>query len=87
MGPDGILTGHPYYMGGNLGQWKDVTGKPVGEEIVATAKEGRIDEIAYKVARPKGGKAGVSPEEGDQLDKVSFITRVDDQVCGVGYYK
>ena len=87
MGPDGMLTGHPYYMGGNLRQWKDSTGKAIGEEIFTTAKEGEIGEVTYKAPQPAGGKAGVTAEEGAQVDKVSFVTRVDDQVCGVGYYK
>ena len=87
MGPDGMMTGHPYYMGGNLRQWKDSTGKATGEEIYAVAKEGQFDEVLYKAPRPAGGKTGVTPEEGDQVDKVSFVTKVDDQICGVGYYK
>ena len=87
MGPDGMLTGHPYYMGGNLRQWKDSTGKAIGEEIFAIAKEGQIDEVTYKAPQPAGGKAGVTAEEGDQVDKASFVTKVDDQICGVGYYK
>lgn len=87
MGPEGMLTAHPYYMGGNLRQWKDSTGKPIGEEIFTIAKEGQIDEVTYKAPQPAGGKAGVTVEEGDQVDKVSFVTKVDDQICGVGYYK
>lgn len=87
MGPDGMLTAHPYYMGGNLRQWKDSIGKAIGEEIFTIAKEGQIDEVTYKAPQPAGGKVGVTAEEGDQVDKVSFVTKVDDQICGVGYYK
>lgn len=87
MGPDGMMTAHPHFMGASLRRWKDASGKPTGEEIYTVAREGRIDEVAYKAPRPAGGKMGVAAEEGDQVDKVSFVTRVDDQVCGVGYYK
>jgi hypothetical protein len=39
-GPDGMVTAHPYFMGFNIKGFKDKTGKPVGEEIYASAKEG-----------------------------------------------
>lgn len=87
MGSDGMLTGHPYFMGVNLRQWKDSTGKAVGEEIYAVAKEGQFDEVLYKAPQPVGGKTTVTAEEAAQVDKVSFVTKVDDQICGVGYYK
>ena len=87
MGPDGMLTGHPYFMGANLRQWKDSTGKAVGEEIYAVAKKGQFDEVLYKAPRPAGGKTTVTAEEAAQVDTVSFVTKVDDQICGVGYYK
>jgi hypothetical protein len=87
MGRDGMLTAHPYFMGYNLRQWKDSTGKAIGEEIYAVAKQGELSEVLYKAPRPAGGKTGVSAEEGDQVDKVSFVTKVEDQICGVGYYK
>jgi hypothetical protein len=77
-GPDGMLTAHPYFMGINLKEFKDKTGKPVGEEVYASAKEGEISEITYKWLQPGGGD--------EQVDKVSFYTKVDDQVCGVGFY-
>jgi len=34
-----------------------------------------------------GGKTAVTAEETDQVDKVSFVTKVDNQICGVEYYK
>ena len=77
-GPDGMVTAHPYFMGFNLRGFKDKTGKAVGEEVYATAKEGDISEVSYKWLRPGGGD--------EQVDKVSFYTKVDDQVCGVGFY-
>lgn len=77
-GPDGMLTAHPYFMGINLKEFKDKTGKPVGEEVYASAKEGEISEITYKWLQPGGGD--------EQVDKISLYTKVDDQICGVGFY-
>ena len=77
-GPDGMLTAHPYVMGLTLRQFKDKTDKAAGEEIYAAAEEGKFAEVSYKWVRPG---------EDVHVDKVSFVTKVDDQVCGVGYYK
>ena len=77
-GPDGMLTAHPYFMGVNLLEFKDKTGKAVGEEVYASAKEGEVSEIAYTWLQPGGGD--------EQVDKVSFYTKVNDQICGVGFY-
>ena len=87
MGHDGMLTAHPHFMGYNLRKWKDKTGKATGEEMYAAAKEGEFTEVLYKAPRPAGGKTTVTTEEAEQVDKVSFVTKVDDQTCGVGYYK
>ena len=78
-GPDGFFTAHPYVNSGNLKNFKDKTGKAVGEEMYAVAEEGKFAEVSYKWVRPGGGD--------EQVDKVSFVTKVDDQICGVGYYK
>ncbi len=32
-GPDGMLTAHPYFMGVNLKEFTDKTGKKAGEEL------------------------------------------------------
>ncbi len=79
-GPDGFMTAHPYLpTSTNLRAFKDKTGKAVGEEMYAVAEEGSFAEVSYKWVRPGGGD--------EQVDKVSFVTKVDDQICGVGYYK
>ncbi len=78
-GPDGMLTAHPYYMGTNLMEFKDKTGKAAGAEVYAVAKEGEFSEVSYKWVQPGG--------DGEQIDKVTFITKVGDQICGVGYYE
>ncbi len=57
----------------------DVSGRPVGEEICEIPREGRIAEVSYVWPRP-GATTGAVP-------KVSFVTKVCDQVWAVGYYK
>jgi Single Cache domain 2 len=61
---------------------KDPTGKVFGPELYAAAQkpEGQITEIsAYMFPKP-GTTAPAVP-------KVSFVTKVGDLGCGVGYYK
>jgi signal transduction histidine kinase len=77
-GPDGMFTAHPTLVGKSLRELKDKTGKPLGEEIYKTAKEGQIGEVSYMWPRP-----GTT----DPVQKVSYVTKVGDQVCAVGYYK
>ncbi len=77
-GPDGNFTAHPTLTGKSLKDLKDKTGKALGEEIYATAKEGQISEVAYMWPRPGST---------EPVPKISFVTRIDDQVCAVGYYK
>ncbi len=77
-GPDGTFTAHPTLVGKSLKELKDKTGKPLGEEIYKAAKEGKVSEVSYMWPRP-----GTT----EPVQKVSFVTKVGDQVCAVGYYK
>ncbi|NJL50298.1 MAG: chemotaxis protein [Blastochloris sp.] len=77
-GPDGNFTAHPTLTGKSLKDLKDKTGKALGEQIYATAAEGKIGEVDYMWPRP-----GTT----DPVQKVSFVTKVGDQTCAVGYYK
>lgn len=77
-GPDGNFTAHPTLIGKSMKALKDKAGKPIGEEFYATAQVGSISEVAYMWPRP-----GMT----DPVQKVSYVTKVDDQVCAVGYYK
>jgi signal transduction histidine kinase len=77
-GPDGNFTAHPSLVGKSLKELKDKAGKSLGEEIYANAKEGAINEVSYMWPRP-----GTT----EPVQKVSFVTKVGDQVCAVGYYK
>jgi signal transduction histidine kinase len=75
---DGVLTAHPYLKGEHL---QDIVGKkgfPLGQEIMKTATEGKIKQVTYWWPRPGSDKP---------LEKHTFYTKVEDQNCGVGYYK
>jgi signal transduction histidine kinase len=76
---DGAFTVHPTLMGKNLRDVKDKNGKALGEEMLKVAKEGSYDAVTYYWPRPG---ADTTP-----VEKVSFVTKVSDQICGVGYYK
>ncbi|ACI97745.1 cache domain-containing protein [Rhodospirillum centenum] len=77
-GPDGMFTAHPTLTGKSLRDLKDKTGKALGEEIYATATEGKISEVSYMWPRPG---------ETEPVQKITYVTKADDQVCAVGYYK
>lgn len=77
-GPDGNFTAHPKLVGKSLADLKDPTGKAFGQEILDTAQQGKISEVTYMYPRPGGT---------DPVQKVAYVTKVEDQVCAVGYYK
>ncbi len=76
-GADGMFTAHPKLVGKSLKDLEDKKGKKLGAEIYATAKEGKLSEVDYMWPRP-----GTD----EPVKKVSFVTRIGDQVCAVGYY-
>jgi signal transduction histidine kinase len=76
---DGIITAHPALKGKNIREIKDKDGKALGEEMMKVATEGKVDEVSYMWPRPGADSTPVQ--------KVSFVTKAGDQVCGVGYYK
>ena len=78
-GPDGALTAHPALKGKQLTSIVDKNGKKLGEEMAAKAAEGKVVEVNYMWPRPG---ADTTP-----VQKVSYVTKAGDQVCGVGYYK
>ncbi len=77
-GPDGNFTAHPTLVGKSLKELKDKAGKPLGEEIYKVAQEGKISDVNYMWPRPGST---------EPVQKVTFVTKVGDQVCAVGYYK
>jgi signal transduction histidine kinase len=76
---DGIITAHPALKGQDIKTLKDKNGKALGEEMMKVAAEGKLEEVSYMWPRPG---ADTTP-----VQKVSFVTKAADQVCGVGYYK
>jgi signal transduction histidine kinase len=72
------LTAHPTLVGENQKEIKDAAGKAFGKEIHEVAEEGKFKKVSYLWPRP-GSKKPVR--------KISFVTKVGDQICGVGYYK
>lgn len=74
-GPKAVLAGT------DVRTLKDATGKTYGQEIYAAWQkpEGQISEVSYSFPRPGTTAPPVA--------KVSFVTRVGDLGCGVGYYK
>jgi hypothetical protein len=64
-------------IGKDVRTLKDATGKAYGKNFFAAGQklEGQISEVGYMFARP-----------GDPKPLASFVTKVGDLFCGVGYY-
>jgi signal transduction histidine kinase len=76
---DGVFTAHPTLRGTQIRDLKDAAGNAFGEQILrAGSAEGQVNEVSYSFPRP----GGTAP-----APKVSYVTKVADQVCAVGYYK
>jgi signal transduction histidine kinase len=77
---DGITqAAPPSVLGKDVRTLKDAKGNAFGADIYkAAAEEGKINEVSYEF--PKPGATDPSP-------KTSFVTKVGDLGCGVGYYK
>lgn len=76
---DGVFTAHPTLRGKPVRDLKDSSGRMFGEEILrAGGTEGTVNEVAYSFPRP--GSTDPAP-------KVTYVTKIGDQICGVGYYK
>lgn len=77
----GIITGHggkASMIGMDARTLKDKTGAAFGEDLFKNAVKGEYREVSYFWPRPG---------ETEQSQKSSYITRVNDEACGVGYYK
>jgi hypothetical protein len=77
----GVATPLAVPAGTDLRTLKDPTGKAYGQEAYAAAQkpEGQITEVNYMFPKPGTTTPAVA--------KVSFVTKVGDLICGVGYYK
>jgi signal transduction histidine kinase len=77
----GKFTAHinPKLMGTDVRALKDPKdGSALGQKIFDMAKEGTITTVSYNFPKPGGT---------EPVPKESFVTRVGNQGCGVGYYK
>jgi hypothetical protein len=79
IGPDGTWSAHPDLRGKRVKDWVTASGRAPAEEMFREAKEGTIAEKSYLYHRPGATTHADVP-------KVTYFTRVGDQVCGVGYY-
>ncbi|MGP1680984.1 MAG: cache domain-containing protein [Giesbergeria sp.] len=77
-GADGNYSAHPTLMGKSMANTKGIDGDPIGKKIYDAAKEGSISEVNYMWPKP----GATEPSK-----KISLVTRIGDQVCGVGYYQ
>jgi signal transduction histidine kinase len=77
----GVATPLAVLAGTDLRTLKDPTGKAYGQEAYAATQkpEGQITEVNYMFPKPGTTTPAVA--------KVSFVTKVGDLICGVGYYK
>lgn len=76
---DGMFTAHPSLRGKPVRDLRDSSGRNFGEDIMrAGSADGTVNEVSYSFPRPGGG---------DPAPKVTYVTKIGDQVCGVGYYK
>jgi cytochrome c len=57
---------------------KERDGSPLGQRIFDAVKEGVVNTVTYNFPRPGSN---------DPVSKESYVTAVDDEACGVGYYK
>jgi Single Cache domain 2 len=80
VGPDGRVSAHPdpALMGRDARALRDPNGESFAAEMLDVAREGVIAQVRYLYPQP-----GLSVP----VPKTSYVTRVKDQVCGVGYYE
>ena len=75
-----LIAGVKTLIGTDARTLKDKAGRAFGQEIYDAGQkpEGTITEVSYMFPRPG---------ETEPAQKVSFVTKVGDIYCGVGYYK
>ncbi|CAH2599263.1 Chemotaxis protein [Rhodovastum atsumiense] len=80
IGSDGTFNAHPNkaLLGKDARGLKDSTGKAFAVEMISVASEGSFSQVDYTFPRPGGT---------DPAPKSSYVTKISDEVCGVGYYK
>lgn len=77
--PAGIYSAHPTLRGKQTLDANHDAGHAYGEAILRGGDtEGTVNEVAYSFPRPSGGGA---------VPKATYVTKIGDQICGVGYYR
>ena len=75
---DGVINAAPAaVLGKDARTLKDKSGNAFGQQMFDQAKEGTFIEVSYMFPRPGSD---------EPVPKRSFVTKVADQICGVGYY-
>jgi hypothetical protein len=69
--------GKPELIGTEAKNLKEKDGSPLGEKVMKAMKKDEISTVSYNFPRPGDNIA---------VPKTSYVTRVGDQGCGVGYY-
>lgn len=69
---------NPAIIGNDLKTLTDKNGKKLGQEMFDTAREGTFAEVSY--VWPKPGTT-------EPVQKVSYVTKIGGELCGVGYYQ
>ena len=76
---DGVTVAAPAsVLGKDVRTIKDAKGNAFGADLYKAVQDGKVNEVSYMF--PKPGQTEPSA-------KVSFVTKVGDLGCGVGYYK
>jgi hypothetical protein len=95
FGPDGKVDAHPNpaMIGKDASLLKDKDGKAFGQEMLKVAQPGPFAEVTYWWQEPlvSGDGAygepttwgGLEKWSNDPVRKTSYVTRIDDHVCGV----
>ena len=65
-------------LGTDIRALKQKDGSPLGEKVYGATQAGTISTVSYQFPKP-----GTT----DPVPKESYVTRVGNQGCGVGYYK
>ncbi len=74
----GKVVAHPTIKGTDIRALKDKTGASIGEKIYDAAKDDVIAAVDYMFPKPGGT---------EPVAKQSFVTKINDLGCAVGYYK
>jgi len=65
-------------LGTDIRALKQKDGSPLGEKVYSATQAGTISTVSYEFPKP-----GTT----DPVPKESYVTRIGNQGCGVGYYK